>query len=122
MSAKWVRSKAWDDKHLAGWLWPAKAVLRAFSSIPLAVVLLTFVALYAVLASVPIGLIVLGVTYVFYCVTVLVALVGAGVGMGCAAGRGWFGRWSCRLGAGRGAGGGCGCLGVGAVGVAGPAL
>ncbi len=56
MSAKWQRSKRWDDEFFPPWAWPAKALLRAFSSISLAVVLLSFVLLYGVLASIPIGL------------------------------------------------------------------
>ena len=71
MSRKWQRSKAWDDEHLTGWLRPVKWVLRAFSSIPLAVVLLSFVVVYATLASVPIGLLALGLTYVFYGLTLV---------------------------------------------------
>src|SRR4051812_35581748 len=57
MSAKWVRSQRWDDQHLTGALYPVKVVLRVFSSISTAVVLLTLVACYGILASVPIGLI-----------------------------------------------------------------
>lgn len=78
MSRKWQRSKAWDDEHLTGALRPVKWILRAFSSIPLAVVLLSFVVVYAILASVPIGLLVLGVTYLFYGLT----LVGLGLVFG----------------------------------------
>lgn len=75
MSAKWVRSKRWDDDHLTGALRPVKVVLRAFSSIPLAVVLLTIVSLYGVLASVPIGLIALAPTWAFYAATAALAVV-----------------------------------------------
>jgi len=56
LSAKWIRVKKWDDQHLTGWLLPVKWVLRAFSSITLAVVLMSLLALYGTLASVPIGL------------------------------------------------------------------
>ncbi len=56
MSAKARSSLEWDDKHLTGALWPAKVVVRVLSSITLAVVLLVLVGVYAVLASVPIGL------------------------------------------------------------------
>lgn len=78
MSAKWHRSRAWDDRHFPEWAWPAKKVLRALSSIPLAVVLLSGVVLYGVLASVPIGILAQAPTY---------AIVGA-VFAACAAGLG----------------------------------
>ncbi len=57
MSKKWHRNKAWEDANLTGAWTPLRLVLRAFSSIPLAVVLLLFVSLYATLASVPVGMI-----------------------------------------------------------------
>jgi hypothetical protein len=63
MSAKWVRSKQWDDRNIPGWAWPVKLILRTLSSITLAVILLSLVVCYAILASVPVGLIVLGLTY-----------------------------------------------------------
>ena len=56
MSKKWQRNKAWENEHLVGWLTPFRMVLRVFSSIPTAIVLLVFVGLYATLASVPIGM------------------------------------------------------------------
>lgn len=56
MSKKWQRNKAWEDANLTGAWTPFRLVLRAFSSIPLAVVLLLFVSLYATLASIPVGL------------------------------------------------------------------
>ncbi|MEM9065271.1 MAG: hypothetical protein AAGB51_07255 [Planctomycetota bacterium] len=74
MSAKWRRSLAWDDAHFPNWAAPAKFVLRAFSSIALAVVLLILVALYGLLASVPIGMLALIPTWVVY----------VGVAAGCA--------------------------------------
>ena len=74
MSLKWQRSKRWDDEHFPAWAWPAKFVLRAFSSITLAVFFLVFVMVYATLASVPIGLLVLGLTYLFYAATFVLAL------------------------------------------------
>ena len=79
MSAKWRRSLAWDDEHFPKWAWPAKVLVRAFSSIGLAVFLLVCVALYGVLASVPIGLIALAPTYAVYALTVLamVAVIAA---------------------------------------------
>ena len=55
MSAKWVRSQQWDDRHLTGALWPVKIVVRLFSWISTAIVLLSCVAIYGILASVPIG-------------------------------------------------------------------
>jgi len=76
VSAKWVRSKAWDDAHLTGALLPVKWVLRALSSITLAVTLLVLVTIYGVLASIPIGLLASVPTYLFYGLTlVLVAVV-----------------------------------------------
>ncbi len=75
MSAKWQRSKRWDDEHIPGWAWPVRFLLRAFSSIPLAVVLLSLVALYAVLASVPIGLIALIPTWTIYGLTLLLSII-----------------------------------------------
>src|SRR5262252_9587274 len=78
MSAKWIRSKQWDDEHIPAWAWPLKAVLRSFSSIWMAVILLSLVVVYAILASVPVGLIVLGLTSLVYGLTVLATLaVGA---------------------------------------------
>lgn len=56
MSAKARTSLAWDEVHLSGWRWPLKILIRTLSSITLAIVLLVFVVLYAVLASVPVGL------------------------------------------------------------------
>ena len=35
MSAKWVRSKQWDDQHIPAWAWPLRFLLRTFSGIPL---------------------------------------------------------------------------------------
>ncbi|MGH7244303.1 MAG: hypothetical protein ACREJD_12905 [Phycisphaerales bacterium] len=74
MSAKWRRSLAWDDRFFPRWAWPFKAILRAFSSVPLAIFFLLLVASYGILASVPVGVIVLGLTQLFYGVT-LVAVV-----------------------------------------------
>ena len=75
MSRKWQRTKRWDDEHLRGpYLAPVKAVLRAFSSIRLAIVLLVFVALYGVVASVPIGLLTLGVSKLIVGVSLLAAV------------------------------------------------
>jgi len=74
MSAKWRRSLAWDDQFFPSWAWPFKAVLRALSSVPLAIFLLLLVASYGILASIPVGVIVLGLTQLFYGVT-LVATV-----------------------------------------------
>ncbi len=71
MSQKWIRSKKWDDEHIPKWAWPLRVLLRAFSSIPQAVFLLSCVALYGVLASIPVGLIALAPTYLFYVLTLL---------------------------------------------------
>lgn len=57
MSKKWQRNKAWEDANLVGALTPIRIVLRIFSSIPTAIVLLLFVSLYATLASIPVGMI-----------------------------------------------------------------
>ncbi len=57
MSKKWQRNKAWEDANLVGALTPVRIVLRVFSSIPTAVVLLLFVSIYATLASIPVGMI-----------------------------------------------------------------
>jgi hypothetical protein len=80
MSQKWIRSKRWDDEHIPRALWPVKFLLRAFSSIPMAVVLLTGVAVYGALASVPIGLIAAIPTYLLVGLTALgtVAVVAGG--------------------------------------------
>lgn len=79
MSAKWRRSKAWDDQFFPRWAWPAKFALRALSSIPLAVVTLTLVCIYCILASVPIGMLALIPSYLLYGATLLatIALVTA---------------------------------------------
>lgn len=77
MSQKWRRSQAWDDQNFPPWAWPAKALLRTFSSIWLAVILLSLVALYGILASIPVGVVALFPTYAFYGLTLLLA-VGVG--------------------------------------------
>lgn len=74
MGQKWIRSKQWDDTHIPRRLWPVKALLRAFSSIPLAVVLLSLVVVYAILASVPVGMLALLPTYAIYAATLLLTL------------------------------------------------
>ena len=76
MSEKARRSRAWDDANLQGpLLWPVKQLLRAFSSITLAVILLVSVAVYGATASIPVGLLVLGLTYAIYGLTILAAIV-----------------------------------------------
>lgn len=75
MSAKWVRVRKWDDQHLRGPLLPVKWILRAFSSITLAVILLIFVTLYGTLASVPVGLIAKLPTLLIYALTFMLTLV-----------------------------------------------
>src|SRR5262249_19755473 len=55
-------------------LWPLRFVLRAFSSITQAVILLVLVAIYIVLASVPVGLLALIPTYLIYGLTVVAAI------------------------------------------------
>ncbi len=74
MSDKARRSNAWDDRHLTGVLWPVKAVVRAFSSITLAVCLLVSVMLYGISASVPVGLMALAPTYAIYGLSLLAAV------------------------------------------------
>lgn len=74
MSQKWIRSKRWDDEHIPAWAWPIKAILRALSSITLAVVLLVLVAIYGALASVPIGLVAMIPTYLIYGLTLAAAI------------------------------------------------
>jgi hypothetical protein len=80
MSDKARRSNAWDDRHLTGILWPVKAVVRAFSSITQAVILLVLVILYGVSASVPVGLLALAPTFVLYGLTLVVVIALAAVG------------------------------------------
>lgn len=78
MSAKWRRSLAWDDRFFPAWAWPVKFTLRAFSSIWLAVILLTLVCLYSILASIPLGLLVNGVQWL-NALLALVIPVGLGI-------------------------------------------
>jgi len=66
MSLKWQRSRAWDDANIPAWLWPAKVLLRVMSSVWMGVGLLVFVVLYAILASVPIGMLAKIPTYLIY--------------------------------------------------------
>jgi hypothetical protein len=86
MSVKWERSKRWDDRHIPGWLWPVKAVLRAFSSIKMAVTLLSLVALYGIVASVPIGMLALIPTMAVYAISLLAAI---GLAAGGVLGAAW---------------------------------
>lgn len=75
MSQKWQRSRAWDDQHLRSpALRPVKFIFRAFSSITLAVTLLSFVAFYAVVASIPIGLLAVIPTWLIYSASLLVPM------------------------------------------------
>ncbi len=71
MSQKWREAKAWEDQNLRGPLLPLKWILRAWSSITLAVTLLVIVALYGASASIPVGLIALAPTYLVYGLIVL---------------------------------------------------
>lgn len=79
MSAKWQRIQRWDAEHLTGWLTPVRVVLWWLSSIRLAVMMLVFVSLYAVLASVPVGLLALAPTYLVYGMTLALAALVPGV-------------------------------------------
>lgn len=74
MSAKALRSRAWDDRHLTGVWSPLKPIIRAFSSVTLSVILLCLVALHGILASVPIGVIALAPTWLFYALTLLASI------------------------------------------------
>lgn len=82
MSRKWQRVKRWDAENLTGWLSPVRWVLHTFSSIWFAVVLLVFVALWGVLASIPIGLLAMTPTMFVIvgsciaCVVIAAALAG----------------------------------------------
>ncbi|MCA9272189.1 MAG: hypothetical protein KDA31_04000 [Phycisphaerales bacterium] len=75
MSAKWRRVQAWDRENLTGPLTPVRYVLHALSSITLAAFLLVGVALYAVLASVPVGLLALIPTWILYILSLLLVSV-----------------------------------------------
>lgn len=75
MSQKWDQVRAWDDAFFPRWAWPVKAALRALSSITLAVVVLSGVVLYGVLASVPIGMLAQIPTWLVY-IAVFAACVG----------------------------------------------
>ena len=75
MSQKWRRSRAWDDQFFPRWAWPAKATLRAFSSIWLAVIMLSIVATYGILASIPLGMIALIPTKLTYAGVYVLTLV-----------------------------------------------
>jgi hypothetical protein len=74
MSAKGRRNRAWEDEHLTGWWTPFRLLLRAFSSIPLAIVLLLYVALHATLASVPVGMLARIPTLLVYAASLLILL------------------------------------------------
>ncbi len=69
-----MRSRAWDDRHLTGVLTPVKWIVRALSSITLAVITLVLISLYGVLASIPVGLLALVPTWAFKGMTLIVAL------------------------------------------------
>ncbi len=75
MSAKWRRVQAWDRENLTGPLTPVRYIMHALSSITLAAILLVGVALYAVLASVPIGLLALIPTWLVYIASLLAVSV-----------------------------------------------
>lgn len=75
MSAKWIRSKQWDRQHLTGWLTPVRIVLHAFSTVWMAVVLLGLLAVYGILASIPIGMLALIPTVAVYALTLVLAVL-----------------------------------------------
>ncbi|MGD9690569.1 MAG: hypothetical protein AB7K52_12590 [Phycisphaerales bacterium] len=74
MSAKWVRSQQWDDRFFPPWAAPAKFILRAFSSVRLAILLLLGVAIYGTLASVPLGMLAGIPTWLIYIASLLAAV------------------------------------------------
>jgi hypothetical protein len=78
MSRKWQQVKRWDDEHLRGPLLPLKWVLRLFSSVLFGVSLLVVVSIYGALASLPVGLLITGLTWSIYGLTLVgaMALVG----------------------------------------------
>lgn len=77
MSQKWRRSQQWDKDHFPSWAQPLRWLLHAFSTITLAVCLLVFVVIYAILASVPIGLLAQIPTYLIYALTALLTIAAA---------------------------------------------
>lgn len=82
MSKKWQRNKAWENEHLTGALAPVRWVLRAFSTIPLAIVLLVFISVFCMLASVPVGLLATLPTYLIVGATAALAgLIPAALGV-----------------------------------------
>jgi hypothetical protein len=78
MSAKWRRVQRWDKENLTGPLVPLRLILHTLSSIWFAVILLTFIAAYGALASIPIGLIALIPTWAVIVLTVALAAGAAG--------------------------------------------
>lgn len=81
MSAKWHRSKAWDDRVFPAWAFPLKWTLRTLSSIWFAVLLLIGVSIYGILASIPMGMLALIPTYLIYA-SVFALTVGAALAIG----------------------------------------
>lgn len=79
MSDKWRRNKAWENENLRGAWTPVRWVLRVFSSISLAVVLLALVVLFGISASVPVGILALAPTWGLYLLTLVAAVVVIGV-------------------------------------------
>ena len=78
MSRKWQQVKRWDDEHLKGpWL-PLKWLLRLFSSVLFGVGLLVLVAIYGALASLPVGLLISGLTWSVYGLTLVASMAIAG--------------------------------------------
>ncbi len=74
MSRKWQQVKRWDDEHLTGALLPLKWVLRMLSSVLFGVGLLVVVALYGALASLPVGLLVDGLAWGVYGLSLVAAI------------------------------------------------
>jgi hypothetical protein len=82
MSRKWQETQRWDAQHLTGVLFPVRVVLHTLSSIWLAVILLTLIACYGALASIPIGLVALIPTWLVITASAMAAIVlGGGLGV-----------------------------------------
>jgi len=74
MSRKWEQAKKRDAEIYPAWAAPIRWTIHALSTVTLAIILLTFVAIYATLASVPIGLLAQIPTYAIIALTLLIPL------------------------------------------------
>ena len=75
MGLKWEKTKTWDRENLTGFWTPLRIVLRLLSSVWLAVAILLLIALFGILASVPVGMLALIPTYLVYAATAVLALL-----------------------------------------------